>query len=191
MPAGLALDAIGNLYVADEGHHRVLEYDTPLLKDRNADRVVGQPDFFSGTPLSAIAGGPAFTLTITGTDFIHGTVVSWNGAAQPTMVISETLLTAQIGAHAIATAGVVSVTIALPDGSASNPSSFTVNNPLPTIDQLSHTKSVAGSSAFTLTISGTQFVGGSVARWNDLARPTTVVSSTQLAVAISLPLVMR
>jgi sugar lactone lactonase YvrE len=44
-PTALALDSHGNLYVADGGNNRVLEYDTPLSTDTTADRVFGQPDF--------------------------------------------------------------------------------------------------------------------------------------------------
>jgi sugar lactone lactonase YvrE len=48
-PYGLALDAQGDLYVADTGSHRVLEYNTPLTSGTTADRVFGQPDFSSST----------------------------------------------------------------------------------------------------------------------------------------------
>ena len=44
-PGGVALDGAGNLYVAEYGNNRALEYDEPLTKDRVADRVFGQPDF--------------------------------------------------------------------------------------------------------------------------------------------------
>src|SRR5208283_5198988 len=40
-PFGVALDASGNLYVADEGNGRVLEYNTPLTNN-TADLVFGQ-----------------------------------------------------------------------------------------------------------------------------------------------------
>jgi sugar lactone lactonase YvrE len=44
-PAGVALDAQGNLYVADTSNSRVLEYDTPLTYDTTAAGVFGPPDF--------------------------------------------------------------------------------------------------------------------------------------------------
>ena len=47
---GVAVDAQGNLYVADLFNHRVLEYDTPATTDAVADRVFGQPDFTSNIP---------------------------------------------------------------------------------------------------------------------------------------------
>ncbi len=45
-PQGLALDAAGNLYVADWQNSRVLVYLDPL-NDQVADVVIGQPDFTS------------------------------------------------------------------------------------------------------------------------------------------------
>jgi sugar lactone lactonase YvrE len=43
-PSGLAVDGDGNLYVADSGNCRVLEFDDPFANDATADRVLGQAD---------------------------------------------------------------------------------------------------------------------------------------------------
>ncbi|MEM8531746.1 MAG: NHL repeat-containing protein, partial [Chloroflexota bacterium] len=43
----LALDGLGNLYVADTGNSRVLIYRDPLNTDTTADEVIGQPNFTS------------------------------------------------------------------------------------------------------------------------------------------------
>ena len=48
-PQSIALDAAGNLYLADTVNNRVLEFDAPLATDRLADRVFGQPDFTHST----------------------------------------------------------------------------------------------------------------------------------------------
>jgi DNA-binding beta-propeller fold protein YncE len=53
-PAGLALDAAGNLFVADNFNSRVLEFDTPLSSDTMADRVLGQTDMFTNTYQAAL-----------------------------------------------------------------------------------------------------------------------------------------
>jgi sugar lactone lactonase YvrE len=44
-PTGVAVDDANNLYVAEFGNNRLLEYDTPLTTDTVADVVLGQLDF--------------------------------------------------------------------------------------------------------------------------------------------------
>jgi hypothetical protein len=46
-PSGVATDAAGNLYIADQNNSRVLEFDDPFATDARADRVFGQPDLWS------------------------------------------------------------------------------------------------------------------------------------------------
>ncbi len=47
-PTATAFDAGGNLWVADSGNNRVLEYEPPFSNGMNASLVLGQPDFTSG-----------------------------------------------------------------------------------------------------------------------------------------------
>ena len=56
--------------------------------------------------------------------------------------------------------------------------------PPPVASSLSPDTVVAGGSAFTLTVRGSQFVPWSVVRWNGANRTTTFVSSTELQAAI-------
>ena len=51
-PRAIAFDPAGNLWLADTGNHRVLRISSQDLKYPNpqADVVVGQPDFVSGSP---------------------------------------------------------------------------------------------------------------------------------------------
>lgn len=55
----------------------------------------------------------------------------------------------------------------------------------PSLSSLSPGSANAGSSAFTLTVSGTNFYSGSVVKWNGAARTTTYVSGSQLTASIS------
>lgn len=57
--------------------------------------------------------------------------------------------------------------------------------PTPTLIGISSNSVVAGSSAFTLTVNGTNFISSSVVRWNGADRSTTFVSNTQLRALIS------
>jgi hypothetical protein len=57
--------------------------------------------------------------------------------------------------------------------------------PPPTIVQMTPGSAVAGSAAFTMTVTGTNFVPDSVVQFNGSTRTTTFVSSTQLQVPIT------
>ncbi|MBI4481706.1 MAG: IPT/TIG domain-containing protein, partial [Acidobacteria bacterium] len=57
-------------------------------------------------------------------------------------------------------------------------------NPVPVISSLNPSSATAGGSAFTLAVAGTNFVSGSVVRWNGQNRTTTFVSATQVNAAI-------
>lgn len=80
-------------------------------------------------PNTATAGGGAFTLTVTGTNFVSGSTVQWNGSERTTTFNNSTLLTAAITAADIATAGTASLTVVNPSpgGGTSNSQTFTIN----------------------------------------------------------------
>src|ERR1700674_3741586 len=56
-------------------------------------------------PNSAFAGGAAFTLTFSGTNFVAGSMVNFGGAAPATTFVNSTQLTAAIPAASIASSG--------------------------------------------------------------------------------------
>ena len=85
------------------------------------------PTVSSITPTSATAGGPAFTLTVNGTNFVSGSVVNFGGSAKTATYASTTQLMAAITAADIANAGSVAVTVTNPGGGTSNSVNFTVN----------------------------------------------------------------
>ncbi len=58
------------------------------------------------------------------------------------------------------------------------------SNPVPATTGLSPATATAGGPGFTLTVTGTNFIGGSVVRWNGADRATTFVSATRLTAAI-------
>jgi hypothetical protein len=135
-------------------------------------------------PSVATAGGAAFKLTVSGTNFVSGAKVRWNGTDRVTTFVSATRLQASIPAADIATAGTVPVTVFNPEGGLSNTMNFTVWGPLPVVTSLSPSYATAGRSAFTLTVSGTNFISGAKVRWNGTDRVTTFVSATRLQASI-------
>ena len=79
-------------------------------------------------PAGVAAGGPAFTLTVNGADFVSGSVVRWNGSDRPTAYVDSTRLTAAITAADIAAVGSANVTVfnGGPGGGASNAAAFDI-----------------------------------------------------------------
>jgi hypothetical protein len=87
------------------------------------------PALASLAPVFKFTGDRAFTLTVTGTDFINGvSTVRWNGADRTTTFVSKTQLTAAIPATDLAAAATVPVTVFNrgPSGGASNAVNFQV-----------------------------------------------------------------
>jgi hypothetical protein len=112
--------------------------------------------------------------------------VRWDGVNQPTTFISPTKLLATISTGYLDHSGAISITVASPGG-LSNTGTFIVNprRVIPIIDSLGPAGAEAGGNEFTLTVNGRDFLSNSVVRWNNLSRPTTLVSSEQLKASIT------
>jgi uncharacterized protein (TIGR03437 family) len=141
------------------------------------------------SPTSVPAGSAAFTLTANGSNFVSTSKVRWNGQDLVTAFTSSTVLTAQVPAELVASAGTAQVTVftPTPGGGTSAARTFTItqgNNPTPSITAISPPAVPAGSPGFTLMITGTNFISGSQVRIGNNTRVTTVVSSTQLTATI-------
>jgi hypothetical protein len=145
------------------------------------------------SPNSAQAGSSSFTLIVNGTNFVPGATVQWtaNGtttALRTTLVSingSQQLL-ANVDTSLLTTSGSASVSvIQVVNGSAltSNSLTFTItptSATLPFISSLSPSSAQAGSSSFSLTVNGTDFVPGATMQWTangtTTPLPTTLVS---------------
>ncbi|MGH9838638.1 MAG: beta strand repeat-containing protein [Blastocatellia bacterium] len=148
------------------------------------------PSLTGLVPAQAAVGSPAFTLTVNGSGFVPSSVVNWNGVARPTSFSSATQLFAQIPASDAANAGTASITVTnpAPGGGVSNGLTFpvvSVQNPAPAITSISPDSGFIGDDPFTLVVTGTNFVAGSVVQWNGSPRPTTVISVNELRAQIS------
>jgi len=80
------------------------------------------------SPAQIKAGSAAFTLTVSGTGFASGALVSWNGTALATTFAGATQVTAAVPANLIASAGTASVTVANSGGANSNAATFTITS---------------------------------------------------------------
>ncbi len=87
-------------------------------------------------PVSAVPGGNAFTLTVTGTGFASNAVVNWNGSARATTFVSSSKLTAAILKADIAKPAIATVAVSNPVGGASNSAFFSISKSVAAVSML-------------------------------------------------------
>jgi len=95
--------------------HQIVDNPVPVLTGIN--------------PSSVKAGGAGFTMTLSGSNLMDGSVVRWNGTDLPTTFVDASTLKAQVTAAQIAAPGTVMVTLVnpAPGGGVSAAFSFTIN----------------------------------------------------------------
>ena len=145
------------------------------------------PAICSLSPSSVVAGATDFTVTVTGASFATNSTVRWNNSARTTTFVNANTVTAQIKAADVAKPGVEPITVVNSGGGASPPLNFSIlpTPPItPTITAISPDHANAGTGGFTLTVTGTNFLQGSVVDWNGAARTTAFKSSTSLQAQI-------
>ncbi|HEY8036864.1 MAG TPA: IPT/TIG domain-containing protein [Methylobacter sp.] len=164
--------------------------------------VGGDPVIDSMQPNVVMAGGPDFTLTVSGSGFTPNAIVQCNGESLPTTFVNAQELTATVKSSLIIGAINVSITVTV-NGTASDPATLTIANRKPTIGSLLPSVVMAGDADFTLTVDGVDFdtniqsqsdmnwidklitklvfLGtGAEIYWNDTPLATTLVNSQQL-----------
>lgn len=135
----------------------------------NIEVTTATPVLTSISPNSKVAGAAAFTLTVTGQNFISGSsVIKWNGVNLTTTYVSATQLTASVPAANVATAGTASITVGT-GAATSNPQSFYIDAPgIPSIatstNALTNFLTVTGTASApkSFTSSGTSLQNGSI-----------------------------
>ena len=210
-PYGMALDSAGNLYVADFGNNRVLEYNAPLASGMAASRVFGQGgSFTSNSPnLGGISDdslkqpvGVALDINsnLYVVDFGTSRVLEYNTPLTRDVTADRVYGQPDFTSGLANQGGIQAQSLNFPDGLAIDTSGnlfvadygnrrvleFDLTPPVsvPTLSSLSPSSVAAGSPAFTLTVNGTDFVSGSIVRWDGSDRPTTYIDSTRLSAAI-------
>ena len=133
---------------------------------------------------SATVGDPAFTLVISGENFVSGAQVLWNGSALATTGSSSTVITATVGTAQLNAAGSIPIIVRNPGNLDSGSVPFNVHNPQPAITALSPASTRAGGASFTLQVSGSHFVSGAKVMWNGQEVATTFVNDQQLSAQI-------
>ena len=114
------------------------------------------PSISGLSPSSVVAGSSAFALLVSGSNFVDGAVVRWNGSDRTTTFVNSTQLQATISAADIATAGTASVTVfnPTPGGGTSNAVTLNIHIPLDSVTLAGPTSGAINATyAFTASIS--------------------------------------
>ena len=107
--------------------------------------------------VSGTVGGPGFSLSLSGSNFVNGALVNWQGHPDLTPIAqTSTLLTLDIPASYISALGAFAITVTNPPlaGGVSGTQTFTVNPPAPVITSATADSASAGI-AYTYTITAT------------------------------------
>jgi sugar lactone lactonase YvrE len=123
-PTGVATDAtLMDVYIADSGNHRVLQYNQPLLNP--------VPDIAELDPNTLLAGTGSMTIDLWGSGIISQTVVEVNGVQRATGAEFLGLTRLTLEASDLITTTELTVTLRnpAPGGGLSNPVTLTVYEP--------------------------------------------------------------
>ena len=141
------------------------------------------------SPESVAVGTGVTSISVGGSGFSSKSQAQFsaNGTqtALATTFISQSQLSASIPASLLQTAGTAQVSVSDPmRQSPSTTATFTVTLAPPVVSALAPSSALAGSAAFTLTVTGSNFVSGAVLNFDGVAQPTTFVSATSLTATI-------
>jgi hypothetical protein len=144
-------------------------------------RATAQPTITSVSPASVVAGGPSFTLTVTGSGYAVNSVVQINGSNRITTYKSALQLTATVLSSDIATPATLLVTVFIPPsplggGVTSNAVQLTASAaPAPSLISVSPEFTGQGADHMRMTLVGANFRPGA----------TVVISPPLAAVSTS------
>ncbi len=105
------------------GNHGGRDYWIVKLSSDN-----GRPTLTSLTPSSITAGSYDFLLEVSGTSFVNGAKVLWDGSERPTVFVSTTKLNATIFKEDVAVPGIHNVRVVNPNIVESNEVNFEVSS---------------------------------------------------------------
>ncbi|MGH9845006.1 MAG: PKD domain-containing protein, partial [Blastocatellia bacterium] len=169
----IAVSASGEIVFADTRNNRIRRIGpgTVSCVKTGTITITGDnpvPTLSQLTPGAAVVGAREFSLTVTGSGFVTGSKLRWNGVERQTNYISSTQLTAIIPSTDLGMAGTAFITVfnPPPQGGVSASLSLPIRqpNPVPALASISPSRAAVGT-AFTLRVAGSGFVPGSVVQW--------------------------
>ena len=166
--------------------------DSVVIGQTAAVNFISVPTITGISPASRGQSATNQNLTLTGTNFVNGAVVTFANSGitvNSTTFNSATSLTVNVTVAANASLGTSTVTETNPDtGTFTSGSIFTVNA-APTVTAVSPTSLNQGATSQALTVSGTGFVSGATPTFSGTGitvNSTTFVNATTLTVNVTI-----
>ena len=147
--------------------------------------VLAAPQVTALSPSSQIQGTTSFTLVVTGKGFTPGSKIRFGSSSLAATYVSAAELKANVVLPASTAAQDYSVSVVTANSYVSNPMTFALKNPLPSMTKISPAEASLGTGKLSLTVTGKGFVHGSTIHFGGKAVTTTFVSSTELKAALN------
>ncbi|MEK6299387.1 MAG: lamin tail domain-containing protein [Acidobacteriota bacterium] len=148
----------------------------------NGSPFTTKPRISALSPASAQVGSAAFTLVITGTDFLPGAVILFGDKTLETVFASGSQLEAQVTAALVTEGGAINVRVRNPKGELSSIAKFIVADDPPRALKLTPQKTGTGAENLVVRIEGERFQRGAQATIKGEAVETRFVSSSMLEI---------
>ena len=145
------------------------------------------PSITSLSPSFTPAGTTGFTLTVNGTAFRNGSVVSWNGSPLTTTFVSAVRLTAAVPDADLTSVGTAQIAVTNPDNQTEPAVQFFITLPPPSVTTLAPQSATIGDSPVTLTVNGTNIQQGAVVMFGNIALSTSSVNLSGTAIVATIP----
>jgi hypothetical protein len=139
-----------------------------------------KPSISALAPSSLRVASTAFTLKVTGENFLPGAVVLFGQTEIATAYRSATELEAEVGAALIAEGGAIEVRVRNPEGELSASARFLITDDPPAIESISPAKTGTGAENFEITITGRRFQRGAQALIENESIETRFISSAEI-----------
>lgn len=144
------------------------------------------PALTGSTPTSIFINFPDTPVSIQGSGFSASSTIHVNGNPLSITGWDSGDVYFTLPAADLTSLGTLSITVSNPGTQSSN--AVTINvlpNPAPVLTGIASSSAAVGGPAFTINVSGSNFVPSSVVQWNGSPRATTYVNSNQLTATIT------
>jgi hypothetical protein len=150
-----------------------------------------KPIIQSIAPEKVHVGSADFTLSVSGSRFLRGAIVSLDGTVLPTVFRSDTLLEALVSSDLLSVGGRAGIQVKNPRGELSGLARFLIVDDPPRILRISPQKTGTGAESLEISITGERFQRAATAMIGSTALNTKFESSTSLVAIIPGTLLQR